>query len=123
MQTPVRISVYSLIGSEYCISIDDGQIIHDKVFPLLQNGRKVILSFQHISTLISSFLNSAVGRLYGELPEATIRALLDFDDIDPADRELVERVVENAKSYFANAGRHDEAWASEIGEEDGETEE
>ena len=117
-QNAARVAVAALVGSRFCVSIDDGELVHDKVLPLLKQGRHVVLSFQGVTDLISSFLNAAVGRLYGELDEAVIKDQLSFADLSEDDRHLIERVVENAKSYFANRDAHDQAFLENLGEDD-----
>ena len=47
-----------------------------------------------------TFLNAAVGQLYGEFEHGQIRALLSVRDATPDDLALLQRVVENAKRYF-----------------------
>ncbi len=67
------------------MSSDDGQKVHDKIAPLLREGRKVSLSFDRIETIISAFLNAAIGQLYGEFPEEKIRELFSVKDMSPED--------------------------------------
>ena len=100
MQNGIDISIYQVVGSPLCVASSDGERVHDRIAAALREGRKVSLSFLNVSTLTSAFLNAAIGQLYGEFDEATIRALLEVKDIEPDDRELLKRVVETAKHYF-----------------------
>jgi len=84
---------------------------------LLREGRKVSLSFDRIETIISAFLNAAIGQLYGELPEEKIRELFNVRDMAQEDLALLKRVVDNAKLYFANRKEFDQAWKEETGSE------
>jgi len=75
--------VFDIVGSPVCVSADDGQTVHDKIAPLLRDNRKVVVSFERVETLISAFLNAAIGQLYGEFPEeadsrTTLRARHDL---------------------------------------------
>jgi len=113
----IIVRAFDVIGSPLGVSSDDGQKVHDKVAPLLREGRKVSLSFDRIETIISAFLNAAIGQLYGELPEEKIRELFNVRDMAQEDLALLKRVVDNAKLYFANRKEFDQAWKEETGSE------
>lgn len=117
-QVAVHVSVIGIVGSGFCVSIQDGELVHDRILPLLQAGKHVVLSFKGVTDLISSFLNSAVGRLYGELDEPTIKARLSFSDLTEVDLTLIERVAENAKCYYANPEAHEQAFSESFGQDD-----
>jgi STAS-like domain of unknown function (DUF4325) len=123
MSEPITVRVFDIVGGPLCVSTDDGQAVHDKIAPLLREGRKVALSFAKVETIISAFLNAGIGQLYGEFPEERIRELLSVRDMAEADVALLRRVVDNAKTYFANRERFDEAWKAEVGDEGDEDEE
>ena len=118
MAEPITVRVLDVIGSSLAVSADDGQAVHEKIAPLMREGRAVRLSFQGIDTLITAFLNGAVGQLYGEFSEAQIRELLSVKDMAPEDVPLLKRVVDNAKRYFANRPAFDQAWKDEVGDDE-----
>lgn len=101
-----------------CVSTEDGQRVHYKIAELLRENQKVVLSFEQVETMISAFLNVAVGQLYGEFPEELIRGLLSVRSINPDDLDVLKRVVENAKRYFANRDVADKAWNDEVGNDE-----
>jgi hypothetical protein len=97
------IRITSIIGSNYCIASDDGEKVHKAILEAFEKGYKVKLSFEGIEDLTSSFLNAAVGQLYGEYEESQIKSLfLPPVDISSDDLELLKRVVERAKEFFRN---------------------
>jgi hypothetical protein len=114
MSEPVILRVFDLVGTPLCVSSGDGQLVYDKLAPLLREGRKVAISFAQVETLISAFLNTAIGQLYGEFTEERVRELLSVRDMAPEDLGLLKRVVDNAKRYFANRSASDNAWKEEI---------
>ncbi len=118
MSKEVIVRVYDIVGGPLCVSAEDGQRVHDKIVPLLREGTKVALSFEQVETLISAFLNAAVGQFYGEFPEARIRGLLTVRDMDEDDMAILKRVVDNAKKYFAAPSKFDQAWKEEVGDEE-----
>lgn len=112
------IQVFDIIGSGLCVSSDDGQLVHDRIAELLRQKQKVIVSFKNVDILISAFLNAAIGQLYGEFSEEDIRAYLSVNNILSEDLDLLKRVVDNAKLYFKNRSQYDEAWKSEVNDEE-----
>jgi hypothetical protein len=119
MSEPVILRVFDLVGTPLCVSSGDGQLVYDKLAPLLREGRKVAISFAHVETLISAFLNTAIGQLYGEFTEDRVRELLSVRDMAPEDVALLKRVVENAKAYFRDPERFKQVTGQE-GEHDSE---
>lgn len=116
MSNPVDVRVFDIVGSPLCVSIEDGQRVYEKIVPLLRDGQQVALSFEQVETLISAFLNAAVGQLYGEFPEERIRELLSVRDMDAEDLAILKHVVENAKVYFSNPKAFKDAWREEMGD-------
>ena len=120
MTQPVTVRVYDIVGGPLCVSTEDGQRLHDKILPLLEAGTPLVLSFERVDTLISAFLNAAIGQLYGELPEDRLRELLSVRDLGEDDRVILKRVVDNAKLYFKHSREFDRAWREELGDEEDE---
>lgn len=110
-EIPVR--VFDIVGGPLCTSSDDGQLVHDRIAPMLREGKRVALSFAQIDTVISAFLNAAIGQLYGEFKENEVRERLAIRDMAPEDLVLLKRVVENAKAYFKDPKRFSEAVGGE----------
>ena len=110
--------MFDVIGGPLCVSVSDGQRLHDKIAPVLKAGRPVVLSFEGVDILIPAFLNAAVGQLYGELSKNRIRELLSVRDLAPDDLDMLRRVVENAKLYFSRSEDFDRAWEEEVGDEE-----
>jgi len=106
------------VGGGLCVSSDDGQLVHDKIAELLRKKHKVTISFENVDTLISAFLNAAIGQLYGEFPEEEIRTYLSVENMVPEDKALLKRVIDNAKIYFENRKNYDAAWKIEVNDEE-----
>lgn len=117
MSTHVLVRVFDIVGGPLCVSVEDGQRVHDTIAPLLREGRQVILSFEQVETLIAAFLNAAVGQLFSEFAETRIRELVSVRDMDEDDVAVLTRVVENAKAYFKAPKPVDQAWKEEVGDE------
>ena len=105
MTDQVVIRVYEVVGNGLCVASEDGQKVHDQIARTLREGKKILLSFLNVEMLTSAFLNAAIGQLYGEFPEAQIKAYLSVADMEPDDLELLKRVVDTAKDYFKDPQR------------------
>ena len=116
MTEPITVQVFDIIGGPLGVSAGDGQRLHDKVAPLIEAGTPVVLSFERVDILISTFLNAAVGQLYGEFPEDHIRKLLSVRGLAADDLDMLSRVVDNAKVYFSKPREFDRAWEEELGD-------
>lgn len=100
MAKSIKIKVADLIGGQICLSHEDGQRVFDKVKALLRDNRKVIISFDQVKVLIPSFLNVAIGQLYGSFGAEEIRTKLKVEKMDPDDMGILKEVVDNAKKYY-----------------------
>lgn len=101
MSDAIPIRILDVVGGPLAVSTDDGQALHDRIAPLLRCRLRVALGFDGMQITTPTFLNAAVGQLYGEFEHGEIRALLSVRDAGPDDLALLQRVVENAKHYFA----------------------
>lgn len=109
----IKLPVSELVGG-LCVAAGDGQIIHDRIAAAIRNKQTVIVSFANVDTLISAFLNAAIGQLYGEFTDEEIRHSLQVTDLAADDLNLLKRVIDNAKVYFQNRKGFDEAWKEEV---------
>ena len=113
MTQSINLSAFEIVGLSLCVASDDGQKVHDRIAAAMREKHKVNLSFLNITSLTSAFLNAAIGQLYGEFPEETIRASLQVSDMAQDDLALLKRVVETAKAYFKDP-RHFENAVREV---------
>lgn len=120
MQENMRISMYEIVGGPFCVASDDGQKIYDRLAAALAADRGVALSFHNVTALTWAFLNVALGQLYGTFSEEQIRSLLMVEDAEPDALALVERVVANAKLYFEDPQRFEQAVQEVMEDEDDE---
>ena len=120
MQENMRISMYEVVGGPFCVASDDGQKIYDRLAAALAADRGVALSFHNVTALTWAFLNVAIGQLYGTFSEEQIRSLLKVEDAEPDALALMERVVANAKLYFEDPQRFEQAVQEVMEDEDDE---
>ncbi|MYF99136.1 DUF4325 domain-containing protein [Candidatus Poribacteria bacterium] len=117
MPEEIKISLFEVVGSSICVASGDGQKVYNRITTALSNDRCVVLSFQNVTILTAAFLNSAIGQLYGVFSEEKIRSLLKVENIEQDDLALLKRVVDNAKLYFRDPKKYNEAIQEVLGDE------
>jgi len=100
MTNQIEISAFDVGGLD-CWAANDGQKVCDKISQVFQSNTKVSLSFKRVEVITPTFLNAAIGQLYGLFSEEQIHDLLTVTDIEQDDLALIKKVVGNAKKYFA----------------------
>jgi hypothetical protein len=97
----MKIDVSNIIDKELATFVDDGILLHKEIKKYLDKNEKVIVDFSNIKMVISSFLNAAIGKLYGDFQYNFIENNLEIIGLDEDDEELLNDVViPNAKSFF-----------------------
>ena len=109
MSEHIRISMFEVVGSPFCVASDDGQKVHKHLDAALRANQEVVLSFHNITALTGAFLNSAIGQLYGTFSETKIRSLLKVVDAEKDDLALLNSVINNARFYFKDPKRYNQA--------------
>ncbi len=108
--TATTIRVVDIIDSPIAVSTEKAQRVHTLLAKKLQAGEDVRLSFDGIETVITAFLNAALGQLYGAFSEDVITKHLEIVDAAPETQGMIERTVRNAKRYFANPELYRQAY-------------
>ena len=116
MTNPIEVRIHDLVGP-ICASTTDAQSVFDRISPLLEDDKPVVLVFDRVETIIPAFLNVAVGQLFGTMPEEKIRTLLSVSGL-VNDEELFKIAMENAKRYYERPADYDRAWREEAGIEE-----
>ncbi len=118
MSENIRISMFEVVGSPFCVAFDDGQKVHKHLDAALRGNQEVVLSFHNVTALTTAFLTAAVGELYETFSEEEIRSLLKVEDIAPADLALLESVVRDVKLYFKDPQRFNQIFQEVLEDDD-----
>jgi len=105
----IILNLFEIVGSEYCVAAEDGQIVFEQISSALKDNVEVVISFNNIKRLTSAFLNVAIGQLYGVYAEELIKELLRVQDISEDNLILLKRVVDTAKLYFKDREKFNQA--------------
>lgn len=96
-----RIEIADFIGVPFAIATDDGEKLGEKLRELLTAGETVELSLRGLEVITSSFVNPAIGTLYGCLDARDIESQLQISDASPSDTFLIDQVKKQARAYYA----------------------
>ena len=118
MSENIRISLFEVVGSPFCVASDDGQKVHKHLDAALKANQEIFLSFGNVTALTAAFLNTAMGQLYGTFSEEKIRSLLKVEDAEQDDLALLNSVINNARLYFKDPKRYDQVVREVMGDED-----
>lgn len=114
----MTIRVNNVIGSDSATIRDQGLAVYELAKKELKDSKKVEISFEGISIIISSFLNASIGKLYGDFSYDFIDKNLKITGLDKNDMELLQIIViPNAKEYYSNVDKIEEIEKSVIGSE------
>lgn len=96
----ITINVYGITGHEHCVDVEDGKKLFQRIKQSIDLGAKVELSFLNIQILTASFLNYAIGQLYGHYDYAKIKEVMSVTNISNDHKYILKKVTDNAKEFY-----------------------
>ena len=103
-----RLIIAEYVQKNKAVLSDEAEKIHKMIYVILEEEREAVLDFEGISLLISSFLISAIGKLYGEFKPDTVDNSITYENMDDRDRYILGKVIDHAKVYCNNKELIDE---------------
>lgn len=97
----MKLNIKEITGPN-CITLQDGQILYDKIHPKLQAGDPVELDFNGVRVFASPFFNAAVGQLLKDIPSERLNALLKITDLVPVGLDTLKKVIENSREFYSS---------------------
>lgn len=101
--------VSEILGTTTALTREQGQVIYKKICEVIDAGDKVSLDFSDIESILSPFLNVAVGKLYNKYSSDTLNDNLNILGISDEQFNIFEIVISNAKSYYKDSQSFNEA--------------
>lgn len=98
----VTIELSAFMADGICHSSQDGERVFTTIQNILEKHQKIHLSFSGVQVITPTFLNHSIGQLYAHFSVEEIRQFLTIVNAAPDQLELIKRVVDNAKLYFAS---------------------
>lgn len=95
-----KINIFDLVGGKAAVSTEDGERLFETISAFLEKDFDVVLDFANIETLITTFLNAAIGQLYSKYKSPFLREHLSVRGLQPEDKDRMIKTIERAKEYF-----------------------
>lgn len=94
----MNIQLSQFIGQR-CITAEQGHRLFEEIQPRLLAGEVVTVDLSGVKTLLSLFLNNAVGPLFKHFDKQQLSLLLKFENPSDSQRLTLDLVLKNAESY------------------------
>jgi hypothetical protein len=94
------IKVFDILNSHFAASTEDGERLFKLIDELFVEERDVIVDFSNIEFIVSTFLNAAIGQLYGLYSTEFIQQHLSIINMSNEDLNILKLVTDRAKEYF-----------------------
>lgn len=102
MSNVVKVDVREIINSPSALTREQGETIYSIISKNILQGKKTILDFQNIESLITPFLNVAIGKLYKDFSSEELTQKLEICHVPDGKAPSFNLVIENAKRYYKN---------------------
>lgn len=102
MSTRTTINAHDILDSSAAISSNDGDLIFEELRKALTDGEDIEVDFSGLEIIVSTFLNSAIGQLYGKFSADHVKQHLAVTGLSNEDLLKLKLVVDRAKQYFAD---------------------
>lgn len=112
----IAVNIYSIVGNSFCVDAEDGEKIFEVLKKILEQNNKAVISFLNVEMLTSAFLNTAVGRLYGQFNQEKIKENLSVKEISDDDKLLLKKVTDTAKAYYKDSKKFEKIENDVLGE-------
>jgi hypothetical protein len=98
----MNLQVHALIGPN-CITLEDGQVVYDRIYPELKAGHQIELDFKDVKLFASPFFNAAIGQLYKDFSSDELNQRLKMHGLTANGSIVLRKVGENAKVYYSSS--------------------
>lgn len=105
----ITLNVCEALGTPTALTRDQGEMIFEKICSMIDSNISVLLDFSDVESVLSPFLNVAVGKLYSKYSSETLNDMLEVAGISEDLFEVFEIVISNAKSFYKNSSAFQDA--------------
>lgn len=103
------IDVAEKIDSPSALTQDLGDIIYKEIFDSIKNKTIIYVDFANVESMITPFLNNAIGQLYKDYTSDEIKQYLVLKNFPPTKNATLNIVIDNAKKYYKNKAAYEKA--------------
>jgi hypothetical protein len=104
----INIDVASVIGGTYGVTAEAGQKVYELIKKAFAENRQVAVSFLNIEMLTTAFLNAAIGQLYKDFSEETIKKNLHVENIYGSGQTILQHVTDMANLCYKDPEKFQE---------------
>lgn len=97
-----KIDVAKVINNPSALTQEQGDLIYNEIISAFEKKEIIILDFLNVESMISPFLNNAIGQLYGKYSSEYITQYLKLDHFPKTKNSTLNMVINNAKNFYAN---------------------
>lgn len=105
----LKLNIYELIGNQNCVLEEDAIKVFTQLKNAIENNQRIVISFENATLITTTFLNIAIGNLYGEFGEAKIQSCLNVENMKDEDKIKLKLVTTNAKAFYSNPQQFEES--------------
>lgn len=103
----ILMNVKEMINSPSALTREQGKIIYDCIILNFELGNEVELDFSEVESLITPFLNVAIGKLYEDYTSEVLQTQLKLKNVPEGKSASFKLVIDNAKRYYSNKDKFD----------------
>lgn len=97
-----HVDIAEKIDNPSALTQEQGNIIYKEIVEAFEKNDKIVLDFSNIESMISPFLNNAIGQLYGKYTSENIQKFLELKNFPESKNATLNIVISNAKRFYAN---------------------
>ncbi len=102
MKKEIYIDVAEKIENPSALTQEQGNLIYNEIVPAIEQGTHVVLDFEQVESMITAFLNNAIGQLYGKFTSEQISEYLKITNFPDIKKSTLNLVISNAKKFYSN---------------------
>lgn len=96
------INIKHEINKNDAISAEDGKLIFEKIKSFIDTQQEVMVDFEGIDLVLSTFLNPAIGQLYYLYEKNVVNTFFHYRNLVDVDEQTLDRVIQNALNQKEN---------------------
>lgn len=96
------LNVAEVINSPSALEQEQGDLVYNEIISALKKQENITLDFSDVESMISPFLNHAIGRLYETYDSDYIKKFLHMENFPKEKISTLNVVINNAKRFYAN---------------------
>lgn len=93
------IEIIKKIGED-CLTLEDGTLVYNLIFPCLEKKEEVVLDFSNVGVFASPFFNASIGILLKDFDREILNNYLKFQNLSSEGNHLLRIVIQNSERFY-----------------------